>query len=334
MLNDQSILITGATGFVGRHLVSELVRKYSNITALVRKNSDVGFLQSLGVRLKYGDIKDIDSLRAAIEGVNIVIHLAALMSDKDYLVYKEFYNVNVKGSLNLASVFSGNGKQFIYVSTIGVYGATSKEGVGEDCNYGQVLSKYERSKSEAEKTLIDFCNNKKLAFTILRLGLLYGPGMQYGLPQVIRNIEEGRMFIFGKGDRLLHLTHVKDAINGIMLSVSNEKSYNQIFNICGGKVCLVKDVFYEIATQLKKPFPKAFPFFPVYLLAKFLEVFPNKIKPRRLKYLDTHRLSFFHSHHVYKIDKANRYLGYIPSIDLSLGITELVDWYQRNKRGD
>jgi nucleoside-diphosphate-sugar epimerase len=334
MLDSPRILVTGATGFLGRHLIPILADKYPKLTALVRENSDVRQLKELGVRLYYADLSKGSLIKDVPEGVDIILHLAALMSDKDHLPYAEFRKVNVEGTLNLLKFAGSSIRQFILVSTVGVYGATTSQGFDEDAPYGKRLSKYERSKAEAEEAALGFCRRRNLNLTILRIGQLYGPGMKYGWPQVLRNIEEGRMYLLGRADNLLHLTYVSDAVKGILLSINNSNSYGKAFNICAREPSRVKDIFTEMAGQLGRPLAGSLPLWPVYFLAVVLEIFPRKLKPNRLKYLDTHRLDFFRFDHAYKIERAGEILGYVPEVDLKSGVSRLLEWYRGSKGGN
>jgi len=326
------ILLTGATGFIGRHLILDLVDKY-DVTALVRKTSDTSGIPK-GVKFVYGDLSSLEFMPDLFENFDTVIHLAALMSDKDFYPYREFHKVNVDGTLNLIKLLRGKFKDFIYISTVGIFGATSGKGAGEDAPYGKALSKYEKSKAAAEKALLAYCYENKINLTILRIGQLYGPGMKYGWPQVLKNIENGKMFCLGKGDKCLHLTHVHDAVKGIILSIGNDNARNQTFNVCAETAHSIKSIFAEMAACLNKPAPKPLPFLPVYLLTSLISILPRKIKPKSLQYLDMHRLNFFNSHHVYKIEKAQKLLGYRPDWDLKKGIADLVNWYKREDGGD
>ena len=128
MLDSPRILVTGATGFLGRHLIPILADKYPKLTALVRENSDVRQLKELGVRLYYADLSKGSLIKDVPEGVDIILHLAALMSDKDHMPYAEFRKVNVEGTLNLLKFAGSSIRQFILVSTVGVYGATTSQG--------------------------------------------------------------------------------------------------------------------------------------------------------------------------------------------------------------
>ena len=331
MLDNCKILVTGATGFVGKHLILELVKKYSEVCALVRKSSNVEFLKSLGVELRYADLSEKESLKGCVRGTDILIHLAALMSDKDYLPRSEFYRVNVLGTKNILEEALKPVKQFIYISTVGVYGATSINGADETQGYGKRLSKYEFSKAEAEKLVLGFAKQNNIYATILRLGQLYGPQMNYGWPEVIRKIEDGRMFILGKGDTLLQLTYIDDVVQGIMRSINNERCFDQIINICADKAYKMQDILFEIARQLKKPYPQHLPLWPVYLLATVLKTIPLRLKPDGLRYLDVHRVSFFKYHHIYNIKKARELLAYAPQIELNSGIAKMIEWYNERR---
>jgi nucleoside-diphosphate-sugar epimerase len=334
MLDNQNILITGATGFIGRHLVPLLTDKHPKIYVLIRESSKAEFLRKQGVVLRYGDLLDKPSLRESLKDIDVVIHLAALMSDKDYLPRSSFLRVNNAGTMNIVEESRGRIKQFIHISTVGVYGRTGKAGVDERHPYGINLSNYEYSKVEAEKSLLKFSSKNNFPFTILRIGQLYGPGMHYGWPDIFQKMERGRMFIIGKGDRMLQLTYITDAVSGIMMTIGNDKCIRQIFNICADKAYSLKEIFHVIAGELGVSLPGNIPFAPVYLLSGILERLPRVIKPGSARYLNQHRLNFFNHNHVYDIGKAVKYFGYSPAVELRAGMQKTIKWYTEYKKGD
>lgn len=332
MASKPRILVTGSSGLLAGYLLPELARQDYRVYALIRKTSRVGPALDKRIVFRYGDLLDRDSLRDSLKDIDIVIHLAALMSDKECLPLSDFLEVNVSGTKNLIVESYGKIRQFIYISTVGVYGPTKASPAAENDSYGNRLSKYEYSKKEAERALIDFSKEKSFAYTILRLGQLYGAAMRYGWPQIMDRMEKGKMFILGDGKSLLQLTHIKDAVSGIMLSIDNKKSMNQIFNICAEKAYSVKEIFNTLSAQMEKPRLKQVPFLPFYLVAAFLQLLPYRIKKVfSLEYLDLHRLSFFNTDHIYSISKAREYLGYQPSVDLASGIRDMVNWYREYK---
>lgn len=332
MLDNPKILITGATGFVGRNLIPVITQQYPEVYALVRESSKIEFLQQHGVRIRYADLLNRFSLRRSIKDADIIIHLASLMSDKDYLPREEFYRVNVTGTNNILHECHNYTKQFIYISTVGVYGKTGILGADESTSYGDALSDYEYSKAEAEKLIINFAKEHKLPFTILRLGQLYGPYMHYGWPEIIKRIESNNMFILGKGKKLLQLTYIDDVVDGVMQTIANQKCINQIFNICAKDSHSLEDIFNSIARLLQKPSPRKVPYLPIHLLALLMEKFPKLKQLDSLRYLSLHRLGFFRNNHIYDINKARQTFGYNPKVDLEEGMKKLLNWYSEHKQ--
>lgn len=334
MKSGEKILVTGATGFVARHLMPLLVDKYSNVFALAREPGKARHLERSGVQVRYADLLDKNSLRKAVENIDVIIHLAALMSDKEYLPSEDFFTVNVLGTRNLIDESYGKIKHFIHISTVGVYGDFIEKPAEEGHSYGGKLSKYESSKVQAEKLLLDFTAKNNFPFTILRLGQLYGSFMHYGWPDVFKAMEKKRMFIIGSGNNLLQLTHASDAAQGILKSVLNEKCKNEIFNICAGSAYRINDIFSVIAEELEVPFPKHLPYSLGFLVTAFIENIPPRFKRGSLRNLDLHRLRFFSCNHVYSIEKAGKYLGYTPGSDLKPMMKETIKWYHENKTGE
>lgn len=334
MKSGEKILVTGATGFVARHLMPLLVAEYSNVFALTREPGKARHLETLGVQVRCADLLDRNSLKKAVKNSDVIIHLAALMSDKEYLPAEEFFKVNVLGTKNLIEESCGNIKHFIHISTVGIYGDFIEKPAEEGQSYGRKLSKYEYSKAQAEKLLLDFAAKNNFPFTILRLGQLYGSFMHYGWPDIFKTMEKKKMFIIGSGNNLLQLTHASDAARGILASILNEKCKNEIFNICAGRSYRTKDIFSIIAEELKVPSPKHLPYFPVFLFTAFFENIPPRFKKASLRNLDLHRLRFFSCNHVYSIEKANKYFGYAPGADLKPMMQEMVKWYHENIKGE
>ena len=109
------ILITGATGFVGKHLVSSLSDKY-DIRVLIRKS--INYSENKNIEVVHGDLTNLSSLKNIAKKVNVVYHLASLRPDKVYS-YKKYWDVNLKGTKNLLKVCKGKVDKFIFTSTVG-----------------------------------------------------------------------------------------------------------------------------------------------------------------------------------------------------------------------
>jgi nucleoside-diphosphate-sugar epimerase len=169
-----SILVTGATGFLGSHVAEALSKAGREVVALVRSSSNTKFLETLpGVRLVRGAIEDAASLRPALEGVTGVIHSAGLTKAKSPT---EFMRVNTEGTENLleAAIESGRVTRFVFVSSAAVGGPSGADGqpvrVGSET---APVTAYGRSKLAAERSVLAV--KDKLRSVILRPAVIYGP---------------------------------------------------------------------------------------------------------------------------------------------------------------
>jgi len=307
--------------------VDKVSERCENLRVLVRPSSVTERLVGK-VELVYGDLCDLNSLLLCLDDIDVVIHCAALMSDKDHLPPEDFYQHNVIGTENVLKACLGKDiKRFIHVSTVGVYGATGLEPVAEDEGYGKDLSVYEGSKVEAEGVVLRYSSHYKLPVTIVRLGLLYGPDMSYGWPDVLRRMENGKMRIVGRGDAMLQLTYIDDAIRGMLMTLGNPRARGEVYNICGREVRSVKEIFAKMTDLLGVSRPRSVPYEMVYSAALLLRCVPRLLKPQSLSLLSTHRVRFFKDHRVYDISKAKEHLGYIPEIDVNEGMRMMVSEY-------
>jgi len=169
-----SILVTGASGFLGSHVAETLSKAGRDVVALVRRSSNTRFLETLpNVRLARGSVEDRDSLGGAMQGVTSVIHAAGLTKAKNPL---EFMRVNTEGTEHLidAALEAGTVKRFVLVSSAAVAGPSASDGtpvrVGEET---APVTGYGRSKLAAERSLLAV--KDKLHSVILRPTVIYGP---------------------------------------------------------------------------------------------------------------------------------------------------------------
>jgi nucleoside-diphosphate-sugar epimerase len=265
-------------------------------------------------------------MKKVCSGMRCVIHSAALMADADWAPKEEFYRVNVEGTQRLLAVASAAGvENLVYLSTVGVLGNPSRIPADESVPYGHDLSVYEWSKREAEQVVLQWIRAEQLRGTVLRLAQMYGPGMRYGWPQTIEALRNGSMWIPGRGDALLHLTHIDDVVQAIGLVLSQpNRAAGEIFNVAGPEAVPIREIFYDLADILDVPRPTHLPYFLVYGAAQLLSVVPYGFKPARLKLLDAHRVMFFNKDHAYDTGKAKSCLGFAPKISITEGFRNWI----------
>ncbi len=222
------ILVTGATGRLGQAVCRKLLAKGERVRALVREGS--GHLLQKGIEPFVGDIADAKSLSGCCKGIGAVIHLAASL---DFMGGREkLFAINAKGTENITREAAGAGvRKFILASSISVYGK-GIAGMGIDENSPtNPTTDYGKSKLAAEKAALAFSG--KMRVIALRIGVVYGPGFEWGYAQVFRMLQRGSMRVLGSGENVIPFVHSDDVADAIMLAAAgkNPKPGIEIYNI-------------------------------------------------------------------------------------------------------
>lgn len=324
-----NILVTGATGFIGSHLVEALVSKGHNVYGLVHNKEKAEFLENLGAKAVYGDLLDKNSLRLAVKDANAVFHLGAVLhaTTKDK---KTFYEVNVIGTKNLIEACSELGvKKFVHCSSVGVHGIIKNPPANESYSC-KPTTDYDKSKYEAEKLVHSFMQNTKMNIVIVRpAAIVYGPrdfSAMYGLFKAIQN---KKFMIIGNGKNVIHTIYVKNLVNGMILAFENNNANGQTYILADETQTTIDDIRNVIAKTLKVKSNKM----KLPKLLANLAAFVFEVLTRFINFdppLTFSRVSFLTSNRAYDISKAKKELGFKSLISLQQGIRETVDWYVKN----
>jgi len=300
------LLVTGATGRIGRHLVNALLKSDEKIRVFIRDR----MTEFENVEIFYGDLIDKEALKKAVDGVDIVFHLAAIV---DYSAPEDqMYQVNVMGTKNILEVFKG--KKFIYLSSAAVLGKKPKIPADENTSY-KPSNFYGKTKMEAEKFVRE--NNG----IIVRSSDVYGPGFEEGFYYMFDKLESGKMPVFGDGKNIIQYVHVNDLVQALILAKEHGKQ-KEIYTIAGKDMKTQREL-YEMACKYL-----GVPFMEKHVsagMAKFLSSLRRE--PKFLKeYID--KLS---SNRTFDLTKARNELGFEPQIDYEKGISEMVENYRKSK---
>ncbi len=254
------ILVTGGTGFLGKHLITKL-DFCESVHCLVRKTSNISNIKLKNIEFYYGNINDITSLDKAMKGVDIVVHMAAIVFAKKN---EDQYKINVQGTQNVVDLCKKNKiKKLVYISSVVVvYGK-------EYSNQGYIITK-----REAE----DIVLKAKLNSIILRPSLIYGKGSR--LKKII-NIARFLPVIplpnFILTKKLQQPVYVEDVIDSIIISIKSEKlKKNKPYFISGPKNPAVSEVINQTTIYPFKPIKIIIPLFFVKILVNiFGKIIPN-----------------------------------------------------------
>ena len=277
-------LVTGGTGSVGPALVNYLKDKGWTVRVLVReKQPKCGFLQH--VEQVKGDIKDPDSLKDAVAGVQIVFHLAACLHDnsKPGNLKEEYKNMNVNGTLNLFHTARyKNVERFIFFSTISVYEGQS---AGREIRFFDESMKnlspkslYGKTKYEAELTIRKMAAHYPgyPAVTVLRLATVYGCRMKGNYRKLAGVIAKKGMFLCpGSGNNVRTLIHEEDAARAAFLAAVHPAAPGRVFNVTDASVHRIRDIVDSMALALEKNIVKLY--FPSALVSVILSAVKRTI---------------------------------------------------------
>jgi len=322
-----SILITGGTGFIGIPLVIKLHKLGHELKLLIRENSNTTpFKELKGIDYIIGDVQDINSLEKAVNNVDIIYHLAAYTAiwAKDKSIY---YDVNVKGTENIANVALKNNLKLFYVSSFTALGPTTPEAVDETHENENFLMEYEKSKFQAKK-LVKEIIPKGLKVMIFYPGIVYGPGDFNVFGRMLFDVMRGKILPLGvcpgKGDAITCVSYVFDISNALVDVINREDLFGEEF-ILGGENVKFKEYLDLIAKigRNKKAIKLPFPIAMVYawflgVKAKFSKKIPYLTRPtlRAIKY-----------HRSYSSKKAIDMFGYTIT-PLREGLEDTIKWYK------
>lgn len=185
LTSDDLILVTGATGLVGSHVVERARSMNVPVRVLVRESSDTTLLDEWGVEKLVVNMSVPDDLKKAAEGVTVVVHCAAKVGD--WGPVQDYRKVNVGGTENLVNAVEKNGtlKCYIQISSLGVYEARDHYGTDEsEPPNASGIDGYTLTKVESEKLIMKHVRENNLPATVLRPGFIYGPRDRTVLPPI------------------------------------------------------------------------------------------------------------------------------------------------------
>ncbi len=331
----KKILITGSSGFIGSHLVDELIRqgKGKQIRLLIPpKDSLKNLKQHKRLDIVWGDIRDQDAVKKAMEGAVTIYHLAA-KTVMEGTNYSEYADVNVNGTQNLLnSCRNRNIQKFVFFSSIAVYGLPAY--VGEIINWNESRTKrpaesYGKSKLEAEKRVIKFHQQTGMPYAIVRPTTVYGPRDHQGILELYKAIQGHYFFQVGDGKNLMDYVFVRDIVKGVILAQRSKLTSGDYILGCGQPVT-ASIISHEIAESIHQSVPKiSVPkdlaiaiSYPVWVVGRLVGMRPL-IFPKRVKILTTN--CFF------DISKARGEIGYNPSTTFDKGADITGKWLIRHK---
>jgi nucleoside-diphosphate-sugar epimerase len=324
------VLITGAGGFIGSHLVDSQLEQGHDVRAVdlhldpLRHQSAHPHLEAMP-----GDITDENLLKKIVEGVDVVYHLASAHLDVS-LSDEHYRRVNVGATLALLRAAKQAGvKRFVHCSSVGVIGDVENP-PADETTVCRPTNIYERTKLEGEKAALDFGRRTGFPVVVMRPAWVYGPRCPR-TAKLMRTISKGRFLFFGKGQNMRHPVYISDAVKGLELCASAQGTNGEVFIIAGENAVQVSQLVDVMSSELGVRSPKLHLPIALGLLGGYaLEIAFKSIG--RQPPFSRRSVDFFFKHNAYDIGKAKRMLGYQPQVDLRTGMQETIQCNQNNKK--
>ncbi len=325
------VLITGGTGFIGRHIARRVVDAGHRLCALVRSDSHPSGMPK-GTELAVGDVVDVATFKRAADGCDAVLHTAALV--KTWVPDRSrFEAVNVAGLRNALAVSEAAGARLIYTSSFIALGPAGPEPGDENTLHpGEFRNDYERSKTRADQIARSAIAEGR-DVVILYPGVVYGPGeLTEGnlvVRMVLDHLEGSMPGIVGPGDRLWSYSFVDDVADGHLAALERGRPGERF--VLGGENATLVDFFQTLEGLTGVPPPRRhIPYSIANVLGRALR-FRADVTGRAPVFTDE-TIAVFRHHWAYSSSKAEAELGY-RSRTLEAGLRETVDWLEESGLG-
>ncbi len=338
------VLITGATGFIGSHVVRLFCEKGVKVNCLVRKTSDLSNIKDLQVKLIYGDITDLQGLIQSFKGFDSVIHIAAYVHD--WGNYDVFYKTNVIGTLNvLQSSYENNINNIIITGSISVYGEEDSKVVkNENSPYNShypyfgdkifpsKFNFYRDTKAIAQKEAIKFATEHNLNMTIIEPVWVYGEReFNTGFFEYIKTIKTGIPFFPGSKKNKFHVVYAQDLARAYWLAFQKKLMGINSFIIGNEKAEQMDKIFSLFCREAGLKKPKNLHKFIAYPIGFLWELLYTILYMKNPPLLARNRVNLFYDNIEYSTLKAKILLEFTNLYSLEEGIKKTVVWYKEQK---
>lgn len=327
------ILVTGATGFLGKYLVEQLLSTGYEVLALGRNEKAGQKLAEMGASFCKGDFTDKEGCSAYFENVDYVIHAGALSTV--WGSWDSFYNINVIGTRNVCELcMEHNIKRMVYISSPSIYsGKVHRFDIREnDYDSRNELNYYIKSKIMSEEIVQKF-QAEGLYTVVIRPRGLFGIGDTSLIPRILKANQKIGIPLFNKGKNYVDITCVENVAYAAMLCVQAENISGEVFNISNGEPMQFKEILELFMKSIEgKARYLKLPFGLVYGIASFLETIYRTFHIKGEPALTRYTVCTLAFSQTLNISKAKKMLGYEPKITIAEGIINYGKWWKENNR--
>ena len=323
------VLITGASGLLGSHLITALQERGHAIRALVLPEEDASRLEARRVAIVRGDVRQPETLVPAMRKVDTVFHLAGMMGL--WRPLREYYAVNVTGTRNVCEAALDEGvRRIVHISSWTVYGMDLGLPAREDFPFDPFHEPYALTKAEGDKVVQRLIARDRLPAVIIRPGTFFGPGDRLHFARMADRVRGGTGLIVGSGRNALPFVYVTDVVQGLLLAAEHPNAVGRAYNITNDEP-LTQELFLRaIAQEIHAPPPRLHaPYAALYAAGAAAERTAQLTHAQRQPVLTRLGVKLFGTDNRHSIARAREELGYAPQVALTEGVRLASAWYLR-----
>ncbi len=318
------VAISGATGFLGSHLLRRFLADGHSVAALARSADKTSQLPD-GTETIVADINDGEAVARLVDRADVVIHTVS-----NFRVAsgppESYRRINVEGTLNiLEAACKANVRRFVHCSTIGVHGHVAVTPGDEEAPYNPG-DLYQETKLEAEQLVRSRVGTTGTEIVVVRPCSMYGPG-DLRMLKMFRMLAKGRFFKVGPCRENFHAGFIDDVVEAFVAAATQPGIDGEVF-IVGGDRFVPLDEYIDTAARAVGADPPKLrlPYGAMHAAAWACErvCVPLRVEPP----LHVRRVRFFRNNRAFSIEKARRVLGYEPRVALEEGMGRTVEWYR------
>jgi len=320
------VLITGATGFIGSHLVEELLSLNWDVTCLVRKKSRTSYLERFPVNLKQIEVDDISALEQAVLNKEYIFHLAARIRSAPKDIYDRA-NVQFTRNLCRASLQANSRiKRFVYVSSIAAAGPSQKGNILDESSPPEPTSEYGRSKLRGEEAVREIWD--LIPCIIIRPPNVYGPRQQE-TELLIKLLQKRILPVLKTRTKNTTLIYVRDLVKGMIQAALSETAPHNIYYLTDQNLYSWREILFQMKEQVlgKKIY------LPLHenliYSAAFITDMLKKTKLLNVYFGRKIWNAMVNTAWLFSSKKASQDFGFIPSYSLEKGLKETCSYYRK-----
>jgi nucleoside-diphosphate-sugar epimerase len=327
-----NILVTGGNGFVGRHVVSALADRGEGVRVLALPGEETGWLTERGIAVYRGDIREPDTLAAPMQGVDGVLHLAAMMDV--WRPLEHYRAANVEGTENVCrAALAAGARRVVHMSSSSVYGVALGRPADEGFPLAPFQDPYPVTKAAGDMAVQRMILEDHLPAVIIRPDQIFGPGDHLHFGRMAERLLAGRGVIVGSGENALPFVYVSDVVQGLLLALDSESAVGQAYNVTNDRPLTQREFLNAIADELGVGRPRRHvPYRALYAAGYAAERLATATRGWRRPPITRLGVAFFGTDNRYAIGKARRELGYVPRVGLREGVSLAAAWDRHRDR--